>query len=611
MPGKTLISEFKPLRYTDGYLPLEDFGLVGDGSTAALIGRDGSVAWLCLPRFDSPPIFAAILDAGRGGAFRAAPDDAFESCQYYEPDTAVLVTEMKTSSGLLRITDAMVLRSGSDLTEDVAAGRSELVRLVEVLEGEANVRIDAQVTGGARLENISGGWTFDCFERQDLTLHLSLSEPHASIPAVQHLQEGQRLELVLRWGRSMNRFQPLKVDELLEATRGVWRRWLTQLEYGGPRPEMVRRSAITLKLLDYFENGAILAAPTSSLPEAIGGERNWDYRYAWVRDASYSVYALRRIGFLREGAAFLGWVLDATQKAGTPKVLYDIDGREPPPEREATGLEGYRRSHPIRWGNAAADQVQNDFYGEVLDCAYQWMAWGGQIDSNLWTRLRSLVESARQNWRQPDHGIWEVRTAGRPFTYSAALCQVALDRGARIAERFGLPGDVDGWRAEADLIRDSILAESWDAANNTLTEHLGGGGLDASLLTLPLRRVVPANDPRMVATTEAIRQKLGAGDGLLYRYLPHESPDGLRGYEGAFLLCSFWLVDNLAYQGRLEEAIELYESLCDRAGVLGLLPEQIDPGTGAFLGNYPQAFSHIGVISSGINLARHLKDGSG
>jgi GH15 family glucan-1,4-alpha-glucosidase len=288
-------------------------------------------------------------------------------------------------------------------------------------------------------------------------------------------------------------------------------------------------------------------------------------------------------------------------------VLYDLDGNQPPPEREDPDLEGYRRSRPVRWGNAAAEQLQHDVYGEILDCAYQWAARGGEIDEHLWTRLRILVETAGSAWARPDHGIWEVRTAGRAFTYSAALCQVALDRGARLAERFGLAGDVQGWHRAAAHIRQAILEEAWDPAMASLTEHLGGGGLDASLLTLPLRRVVPADHPRMRATTEAIMERLGAGQGFLYRYLPDESPDGLPGHEGAFLICSFWLVDNLAKQRRFDEAMALYDALCARAGPLGLLPEQIDPGSGAFLGNYPQAFSHVGLISSGINLARSIK----
>ena len=261
----------------------------------------------------------------------------------------------------------------------------------------------------------------------------------------------------------------------------------------------------------------------------------------------------------------------------------------------------------MRWGNAAAEQIQHDVYGEILDCAYQWAGRHGEIDEALWQRLSRLIEAAARDWRKPDHGIWEVRTAGRVFTYSAALCQVALDRGARMVERFKLPGDWQSWRATADGIRAAILDEAWDERLNSLTEHLGDDSLDASLLSLPLRRVIPADHPKMVATTAAIAERLGAGGGLLYRYLPHVSHDGLPGREGAFLLCSFWLVDNLAYQGRLDEAMELFDSLSDRANALGLLPEQIDPSTGAFLGNFPQAFSHVGLISSAVNLRRLIK----
>jgi len=420
------------------------------------------------------------------------------------------------------------------------------------------------------------------------------------------LEAGDRLSLVLRWGGGHHRHHPAAPDEILQATLDVWRRWMRCFDYEGPREELVRRSAITLKLLDHTESGALVAAPTSSLPEWIGGERNWDYRYAWIRDAAFSVYALRRIGLTSEAAGFLGWVLDAVERHGRPKVLYDLDGEKPQPEREDEKLEGYRRSAPVRWGNGADEQRQHDVFGEILDCAYQWASGGEEIDAVLWEKLRELVEAARREWREPDHGIWEVRTAGRPFTYSAALCQVALDRGAKLAERFGLSADAKGWRVEAGKIRRTILEEAWDPGLNSLSEHLGGGGLDASVLALPLRRVVPADHPKMVATARAVAHRLGAGDGLLYRYLPEESPDGLSGHEGAFLLCSFWLVDNLARQGRLEEASDLFDSLCDRANPLGLLPEQVDPTNGAFLGNFPQAFSHIGVISSGFNLAREM-----
>jgi GH15 family glucan-1,4-alpha-glucosidase len=285
--------------------------------------------------------------------------------------------------------------------------------------------------------------------------------------------------------------------------------------------------------------------------------------------------------------------------------MYDLDGGEVPPEWEDSELEGYRKSAPARWGNGAADQRQHDVYGEILDCADQWARSGGDIEPSLWQALSGLAETAKDAWRQPDQGIWEVRSEGRVFTYSAAMCEVALDRAAAIGERLSLPGPIAAWRAAAGKLRQTIIDESWDESAQTLSEHLdGGAGLDASLLALPLRQVVPADHPRMVATTTAIAKRLSAGDGLLFRYRHDESPDGLPGDEGAFLLCSFWLTDNLTAQGRVEEARELYASLCARASPLGLLSEQIDPGTGEFMGNFPQAFSHIGVISSGVRIAR-------
>jgi GH15 family glucan-1,4-alpha-glucosidase len=603
------VAGFKPIRRCEGYLPIEDHGLIGDGTVAALVGRDGAVSWMCVPRFDSPPLFCAILDAKRGGSFTVAPEGLSESRQYYETDTGVLVTEMRSASGLVRVTDALCLRSGADLSEDAPAGRSELLRSVAVLDGRVRLRIDVEPRGGAQTEPLGEGLKFGYPSRSDIELHLSATRPEAlrGTKNLLELRSGEHLHLILRWGKNLPGHSHIPPQERMAATLESWHRWLRQFSYDGPEEALVRRSAITLKLLDYTPNGAIIAAPTSSLPEAIGGPRNWDYRYVWIRDAAFSFYALRRIGFTVEAARFLGWVLDAVERGGRPRVLYNLDSAQPEPEREDTELEGYRRSAPVRWGNGAAEQWQHDVYGEILDCAHQWVAHGGTIDAVLWARLKVFVDSARSEWRAPDHGIWEVRTSGRPFTYSAALCQVALDRGARMAARFNLPGDCAAWGAASEQIRNAILENAWDEKMRALTEHLGGGGLDASLLSLPLRRVIPADHPRMIATTAAIAERLSAGKGLLYRYLPLVSPDGLAGHEGAFLLCSFWMVDNLAQQGRIDEALELYRSLCARAGTLGLLPEEIDPNTGAFLGNYPQAFSHIGVISSGVNLARLLR----
>jgi alpha,alpha-trehalase len=596
---------FRPVRPRDGYLALEDMALVGDGTTAALVGLDGSIPWLCLPRFDSEPLFCGLLDAGRGGGFVVAPDEVVEARQRYEPDTAVLVTELRSPTGLLAVTDALALRPGTDLSDDAPAGRRELIRSAVVLDGTVRVRVEIEPRGGASAQAAAGGLSVEAWRRPDLHLHVRCNRPLDSLRSVHELQAGERLDLALSWGERA-RYHRFSEPELLAATARAWRRWMEGcFHYDGPQAPLVRRAALTLKLCDHWSNGALVAAPTSSLPAPIGGVRNWDYRYTWIRDASFSVYALRRIGFDHEAEAFLGWVLDTFEHGSAPKIMYALDGGRVPDERVDPELEGYRRSPPVRWGNGAVDQLQHDVYGEVLDCAYQWARGGGRLDAPLWSRLASLADLAADAWRLPDQGIWEVRSEGRIFTYSAALCQVALDRAARLAERLDLPGPVAKWRRAADDLRQTVLEDSWDERAGTLTEHIGGGGgLDASLLALPLRRVVPARHPRMVATTAAVAERLSAGDGLLYRYLHEESPDGIPGDEGAFVLCSFWLVENLAHQGELDRAAELYASLCDRASTVGLLPEQIDPTSGEFYGNFPQAFSHIGVISAGVTLGR-------
>ena len=601
--------DYAQIHYHDGYLPIEEYGLIGDLRTCALVGRNGKIDWLCLPRFDSEPVFCGILDRERGGSFTVAPEELRDSRQYYLPDSGVLVTEMRSASGTVKVTDALTLHSGADLAEGVPVGRNELLRSVDVTAGVVRLNIDFSPRGGVKADAQSAGLVLHLEGRPDLELHLGATKRLDGPRSVIELAAGDRFHLRLTWGHHPHRYHPYQPEESIRNTVDSWRNWLSCFQYAGPQEQLVRRSAITLKMLDYSESGAIIAAATSSLPERIGGERNWDYRYSWIRDAAFSVYALRRIGLVREAWAFLGWVLDAVERHGEPKILYTLDGESPPPEKKDGGLEGYRASPPVRWYNGASDQRQNDVYGEILDCAYQWAAGGGEIDEPLWARLAALVETARSEWRKPDHGIWEVRTPGRLFTYSVAMCHVALDRGVRIARKFGLPGDIEGWAAEAETIRQTILEDAWSEELGSLTEHIGKeGGLDASLLTLPLRRVIPADHPRMIATTEAVVERLGAGDGLIYRYLPDESPDGLEGEEGAFLLCSFWLVDNLADVGRLDEAMELYDSLCARANHLGLLSEQIDAETGIFLGNFPQAFSHIGVISSGFNLERRLKE---
>lgn len=595
---------FRQIRRRDGYLPLEDFGLIGDGSTVALVGLDGSIPWLCLPRFDDDPLFCGLLDHARGGHFTVAPEDVVEARQWYEPDTGVLTTELRSGTGLLRITDALALRTGADLTDDAPAHRSELVRSAVVLDGTVRLRVELRPRGGAQARPVLSGVEVVAARRPDLRLHLRSNRPLSGPEGTYDLVQGERLDLVLSWGR-FHRHHRFDAEAMLRGTADAWRRWMTHCSYRGPHEALIRRSAITLKLCDDWSTGSLVAAPTSSLPAPVGGVRNWDYRYAWIRDAAYAVFAMRRIGFGGEADAFLGWVLDAFEQSRHPLILYTIGGSPVPDEIEDQELEGYRRSAPVRWGNGAADQRQHDVYGEVLDCADQWLRSGGDLHPSLWDGLAGLADAAERAWRQPDQGIWEVRNEGRVFTYSAGMCQVALDRAAAMGERLGLPGRTAAWRASAEKLSRLVLEEAWDEQGKTLSATLGGGGgLDASLLALPLREVVPADHPRMVATTAAVAERLSAGGGLLYRYLHDESSDGIPGDEGAFLLCSFWLVDNLVRQGRLDEAEELYASLCSRASPLGLLSEQIDPSTGEFVGNFPQAFSHIGIIASGVNLAR-------
>jgi GH15 family glucan-1,4-alpha-glucosidase len=597
---------FRPVRSRDGYLPLEDMGLIGDGSTAALVGLDGSIPWLCIPRFDSEPLLCGLLDATRGGCFTVAPADVVDARQRYEPDTAVLVTELRSPTGVVAVTDALALRPGADLTDDAPGGRQELIRSAVVLDGSVRLRVELEPRGGAAAQAAAGGLAVSAWRRPDVDLHLRCGRPLESLQTVHDLVAGDRLDVVLSWG-DVHRYHRFSEEELIAGTVRAWRRWMQGFDYDGPEAALARRAALTLKLCDHWSNGALVAAPTSSLPAPIGGVRNWDYRYTWIRDASFSVYAMRRIGFDHEAGAFLGWVLDAFEHGSAPKIMYDVGGGTVPDEQIDPELEGYRGSAPVRWGNGAADQRQHDVYGEILDCAYQWVRGGGNLDEHLWTRLASLADLAADAWRLPDQGIWEVRSEGRVFTYSAALCQVALDRAARLAQQLDLPGPVASWRRAAEELSQIVLERSWDERAGTITEHVdGGGGLDASLLALPLRRVVPAEHPRMVATTRAVAERLSAGDGLLYRYLHDDSPDGIAGDEGAFLLCSFWLVENLARQGQLDEAARLYASLCARASPLGLLPEQIDPSTGAFSGNFPQAFSHIGVIAAGVTLTRAM-----
>ncbi|CAN3126860.1 glycoside hydrolase family 15 protein [Mycobacterium sp. smrl_JER01] len=605
------------LRHAGGYLPIEDHGLIGDGSTCALVARDGAVCWLCPPQFDAPPLLASLLDSERGGHWTIAPEGLDGGEQRYSDDTAILTTTLRGAGGVVEVTDFLALRAGADLTEIVPSARGQFVRIARVVSGAVTLRVRFAPRRRCEFGRAGGAWRIESPDHPGLPLQLRSSHElhpadHGALEARVELRAGQSYHSSLVWSPDRQTHIGTSVQTLAERTAQVWRQWAARVDYEGPQRGLVRRSALTLKLLDHASTGGIMAAATSSLPEWVGGERNWDYRYTWVRDAAFSTYALRRIGLTSEANAFLSWTLACADRDGRPSIMYALDGGQPPQETVDDGLRGWRHSPPVRWGNGAAGQTQHDVYGELLDVAYQWVRAGGEIDGHLWSTLRGLADAAVHNWRTPDHGIWEIRGSGRPFTYSVAMCQVAVDRAVRIAEFTGHQGPVEQWRAAREEIRDAVLSGAWDTDRRTFTEQLAAdgsprGGLDASLLALPLRRVIAFTDPRMIATVEAVRRELDAGDGLLYRYRHEVSPDGLEGHEGAFLLCSFWLVDNLTGQGRVDEAIKLYDSLCNRTNHLGLLSEEIDPRDGSFLGNFPQAFSHIGVIASGHRLAQAIR----
>jgi alpha,alpha-trehalase len=473
----------------------------GPRSCGSLASNTGNVR--------SRPVFSGLLDHRRGGVFRLTCRQLRETRQYYLEDTGVLVTELRTGTGVLEITDAFTFADGGDLPAGrMPAGNGELLRALRVVSGEVEVELAVEPRGYAEGEltarSTDGQWQLRGPAWPGVTVWLGATGPLSGLRSTWRLRVGQRAYAWLSWqgsGPGAGRPEPA---QRIEQTVRAWRSWTSHLRYDGPAAGMVRRAAVTLKLLDHAENGAIVAAPTSSLPEAIGGPRNWDYRFTWIRDAAFSVYALRRIGLTAEAETFLDWVLEMVDRHGEPRVLYDLDGHIPVAEQTDPVLEGYRRSPPVRWGNAAVDQAQHDVYGEILDCAYQRVAGGGKLDPPLWSWLRRLADTAGTRWNQPDRGIWEVRSQSRRFTYSVALCQVALDRAARLAQRLDLPGEVQRWQETARLAREAVIEQSWDPRIGAFTERLpdpgevgdeelARRGLDAGVLALPLRRVVPSS----------------------------------------------------------------------------------------------------------------------
>jgi GH15 family glucan-1,4-alpha-glucosidase len=597
-----------------GYLPIEDHGIVGDLHTAALVGNDGTIDWLCLPAFDSPSVFCSILDDEKGGCFSLRPDDYLRSQQLYLPDTNVLLTRFLSPEGMAEVIDFMtVLETPSD--------RHRLVRNVRVVRGTMTFEAECRPAFDyARTGHITSvgerGATFESKDSSHTSLWLSTEVPleqrqRGAAGARFTLKEGEWATFVLAEAEEgEGPGEPLSghdFEELLRSTLDYWRRWLSKSTYRGRWREVVHRSALVLKLMVYDPTGALVAAPTMGLPEKIGGERNWDYRYTWLRDAAFTLYALISIGFDEEARHFMSYLRNRCECDwdGLLQPLYGIDGREILSETVLDHLSGYRNSRPVRLGNAAYKQVQLDLYGAILDAAYLYNKYGAPLDHDLWQNLRRILDWLCENWQNPDEGIWEVRGGRRQFVSSKVMSWVALERAGRIARKRGLPAGEGRWISERDRIYEEVMEKGWSPEKKSFVQYYGSDALDASLLLMPLTKFVGPTDPRWLSTLDRIQDEL-TYDTLVDRYRIEEAaPDGLGDDEGSFSLCSFWLVECLTQAGRLDEARLALEKMFSYANHLGLYAEEIGPG-GEALGNFPQAFTHLSLISAAVHLDRAI-----
>jgi len=588
-----------------GYAPLREYAAIGDGRTTALIASDGSIDWLCLPDLDSATVFAAVLDAERGGSFRLAPSARFTTERRYVPETNVLETTFTTGEGVVRVTDAMLLPG-----EGLAPAR-ELARRVEGLSGRVPMRwrVEPRFAYGSRTPRMGrrGVTPVATDGRQAIALSSwAAGEPTVDASSISGefiSRQGETALLVLSGADQEPLVLPRRADveSRLQTTVAFWRDWAAERTYAGPWREAVTRSALALKLLIHAPSGAIAAAPTASLPEQIGGERNWDYRFCWVRDSAFTLEALMQLGCPSEADAFFWWLLHASQLTHPRlRVLYRLDGGARAPESELE-LSGYRDSQPVRVGNGAVDQSQLDVYGDLLQTAWLYGRAANGLDPETGRRLAETADLVCEIWRQPDCGIWEVRSEPRHFTHSKMMCWVALDRAMRMADAGWLPQSHSSrWKAEAAGIRDFVETSCWSHELGAYVRSADSRELDASVLLGALMHYRGDHDPQLTQTIGALRRELGRGS-LLYRY---SGEDGLRGGEGAFLCCSFFLVDALARAGHVDEAPEMMEELIGLANDVGLYAEQIDSETKDFLGNIPQGLVHLSLINAAVSLGK-------
>ncbi|HEY3939808.1 MAG TPA: glycoside hydrolase family 15 protein [Bryobacteraceae bacterium] len=592
------------------YKNIDNYGVIGDLHTAALVGNDGSIDWCCLPRFDSPSVFAAILDDQKGGYFRIHSLADGGSKQMYLPDTNVLVTRFLNQEGVGEVLDFMPWH---DSTHSAQA----LVRIVRCVRGSVSFRLECvpAFDYARQRHELSLETQGATFRSPTTTLILRSTIPldrdeQGSVRAEFVLKEGAKRSFVLEMAQEDGQRTPPDIEaytrQVLQETLHKWRKWSSRCNYTGRWREMVTRSALTLKLLIYEPTGAIIAAPTCSLPEAVGGVRNWDYRYTWVRDAAFTVYSFLRLNYFEEATRFMDWLQGRAaenQDTGPLQVMYRIDGSAELKEFKLDHLSGYRGSKPVRVGNDASGQLQLDIYGELIDSIYLYNKHAEPISYDFWNYLRKIVYWVCDNWQRPDNSIWEVRKEPEQFTYSKMQCWVALDRCLRIAMQRNLPIDRERLLTESKKVYEKIMQEGWNGKSFVRT--LGGNSLDATSLLFPLMKFVAPRDARMKATVDEVLKQL-VSDSLVYRYKPSGSAmDGLPGSEGTFSACTFWLVEVLSRSGRLHEARYIFEKMLTYGNHLGLYGEEIG-ARGEALGNFPQAFTHLGLISAALDLNENL-----
>ncbi len=597
------------------YRPISDYGLISDMHSCALVSRAGSIDWCCFPRFDSASVFARILDWQMGGYFQIATQGTRSVERRYLPQTNVLETTFITDTGTAKLLDFMPVHPHSLPEQPREIGtRQQLVRIMECTSGSVRFEFDCyprfdygSIVPHAVLSDRHNGFAHGGSDAVAVYCSAPMEEANNGFRAAGLLRAGQRLCAAVTYRTCFSHNpEPLDDSELgrrLEETNRFWRGWSDLCTYRGEYRDDVLRSALTLKALTSAPSGALLAAATTSLPEAIGGVRNWDYRFTWIRDATFALYALAILGCKEEARAFKDWLEWSTVgRAGDLQAMYGLGGERRLTEIELLQLDGYRASRPVRIGNGAYSQFQLDIYGEILDSAHLYRKFGGEMDPEYWAYLQRVVAFVIDHWQEPDESIWETRGGRQHFVFSKVMCWVALDRAIKAASALGLPGDLKLWKQVRSAIREDVLARGYDPDRGAFVQAYGSKNLDAANLMLPLVGFIRAGDPPMRSTIQAIERELTSAEGFVYRYKGFD--DGLTGAEGAFTICTFWLADNLILLGETARARALFEKLRGCTNDLGLYSEQIDPATGEMLGNFPQAFSHLAFINTAVQLQK-------